>query len=136
MGDTWVIHSGPDGVVLIPGERVDELYTERSLYELDITIENVHSGFRWARDRVGADYDYGVIWNCILLLLWRSTKWKFLWKLVVRNASRFSCSEFVTSFLIAAKVPGTATLDPETVYPGMLEKFCDDSEHCHWRGHE
>lgn len=136
LGDGWGVHSGPDGVVLVPIERIEETYPERTLYELNIDVEKVHLGFRWARDRVGADYDYGVIQNLILLLLWKATKWRFLWDLVARNASKFSCSEFVSGFLVAAKVPGVGGLDPETVYPGLLEEFCDNSTNFYWSGHE
>lgn len=123
-GGRWVAHSQSEGVVKVPLEQIEVAYPTRKLYECNPNLEN---GFLWARTRISAKYDYGVIWNALLLVLYRATKWEWLWKIVAKNAARYSCSEFVCGILKAAGVEGTEGLDPELTTPGDLEKFCSGS---------
>lgn len=134
-GGQWVAHSGANGVVKIPVERVYKKYPKRGLYELKLEPEEIDRGFSWARSRIGVDYDYGVIWNAILLILWRATGWKYLWKIVYRNAAKDSCSEFVSGFLAATGMPGGEKLDPELTPPEGVWELCYDSARCVWLGH-
>lgn len=129
-GGYWAAHSGPNGVVKIPLERMKQMYPESIHYELGAGVDDFVLGFEWASQHVGQDYDYGVIWNALLLVLWRATGWRYLWKLVARNSTKFTCSEFVTGFLIASGVPGILKVDPELTPPGVLQEFCDDSPEC------
>lgn len=127
-GGRWVAHAWADGVVKVPLEQVEEAYPTRRMYECKIPINELSSGFDWARKHIGAGYDYGVIWNGLLLVLWRATKWQWLWRIITRNAAKLSCSEFACGFLKAARVNGTESLDPELTTPGDLEKFCASSD--------
>jgi len=126
-GGRWAAHSWDRGVVKVPLEQVEEAYPTRRIYELKIQVDQLSPGFDWARKRIYAAYDYGVIWNGLLLVLHRATGWKFLEGAIHRNAAKFSCSEFVAGFLKAAGVNGTESVDPELTTPGDLEKFCSSS---------
>ena len=126
-GGRWVAHSWADGVMKVPLEQIEQTYPTRKIYECRVQIDHLAAGFNWARKYISADYDYGVIWNGLLLVLYRATNWQWLWKVVTRNASKFSCSEFVGGFLKAAGVNETESLDPELTTPGDLEKFCSSS---------
>jgi hypothetical protein len=127
-GGRWVAHSWADGVVKVPIERTEATYPKSKIYECMIPVDVLSPGFSWARHHISAGYDYGVIWNGFLLVLYRSTGWNWLWKIVARNATKFSCSEFVCGFLKAAGVNGTESLEPELTTPGDLEKFCAGSD--------
>ena len=125
-GGRWVVHSwGSAGVVKVPLEQVEKDYPTHRSYECSL---NIDGGFQWARQRLGARYDYGVIWNGFLLVLHRITGWGWLNDVLHRNAARFSCSEFVAGFLKAAGVPGTEHMDPEFITPEALREFCAWSE--------
>lgn len=124
LGGRWAVHAGPNGVVPVPIEQVEEAYPKRKLYECSV---NLDLGFQWARNRIGAKYDYGVIWNGIILVLHRVTGWEWLNEVVTRNAVRMSCSEFVAGILKASGVDGTADMDIELTPPGDLERLCHDS---------
>ena len=123
----WAVHSHKHGVVKVPIDRVYSEYTRRRVYKCVVPIDD---GITWARKRVGLKYDYGVIWNGLLLVLYGLLRWKFLWNMVVRDASKMSCSEFVGGFMKAAGVAGTEEIDPELTTPGMLEAICAESESC------
>jgi len=124
-GGRWVANSQADGVVKIPIEQFEATYPTRKVYECG---PNMADGFQWARNHINADYDYGVVWNAFVLVLYRMTGWRWLWKIVTRNAAKFSCSEFVCGFMRAAKVTGAMRLDPELTPPGDLDKFCASSD--------
>lgn len=127
-GGRWAAHSRLDGLAKVPLERIEATYSPRKIYELRVKRNSLASGFRWARGHITAGYDYGVVWNGVLLVLYRATKWQWLWHIVMRNAAKFSCSEFVGGFLKAAGVSGTAGMDPELTTPGDLEGFCSSSD--------
>lgn len=126
-GGRWVAHSRADGVVKVPMERVEKMYPTRKIYECRLSVDRLTSGFGWARRHISARYDYGVIWNGLLLVLYRATKWQWLWGIVTRNAAKFSCSEFVGGFIKEAGLADTESLDPELTTPGDLEKLCSSS---------
>lgn len=123
-GGMWAAHSHKQGVIKVPLDKVYSEYTKRKVYKCVVPVDN---GFVWARKRVGLPYDYGVIWNGILLVLYGLFRWKFLWNLVARDTTELSCSEFVTGFLKAADLDGIEEFDPELTTPGMLEAFCKES---------
>jgi hypothetical protein len=135
-GGRWVAHSWKDGVVKVPLEQVEANYTKRKLYECRVDLS---TGFKWARSYITADYDYGVIWNGLILALHRATKWDWLMQIAARNAAKFSCSEFVASILKASGVRGLESsgvvgddvedrFDPELTTPGDVERFCAASD--------
>jgi hypothetical protein len=119
-GGWWAAHSAEDGVVKVPDTRIWTRYPRRLTYELHVPLDG---GFDWARHVIGAKYDYGVIWNALLLVLFRVTKWQWLYKLVARNAAKYSCSEFVAGFLKAAGVKGSENWDIELMHPGAVHSF-------------
>lgn len=117
-GGVWAAHSSEEGVVKVPAERVHKAYPKHMFYSCDIDLSG---GFFWARNRISAKYDYGVIWNAILYFLYSFLFADFLRKLVYRNASRFTCSEFVGNILKYAGV--FPDIDPELMTPGDIERF-------------
>lgn len=128
-GGRWAAHSTPDGVVKVPVEQVEKDYPKHKRYEVRVPVYDLAPGFTWAREHIGASYDYGVIWNMILLLLYRSTGWERLYNIVIRNAARFSCSEFASGFLRSSGVVAD-TVDIDLVYPGELDTLCSESPVC------
>jgi hypothetical protein len=127
-GGRWVAHAWAGGVVKIPLEQVEAAYPIRKVYECRVCVNKLMPGFDWARQYIGAKYDYGVVWNGLMLVLYRATGWKRLWKMLIRNSSKLSCSEFASGFLKAAGVDGTKGLDPEFTTPGILDEFCSGSD--------
>lgn len=133
MGAWMVLHSwGTAGVVIMPRERVDALYPVQTGYECKADLTK---GIEWARPMIGTTkYDFGVIWNGLVLFLYRATKWEWLNNIVHRNASKYSCSELIAGILKhAGTVAGAESLDIELTPPdgnrGLL-KFCDESDDC------
>ena len=135
-GGRWVAHSWADGVVKVPLERVEAAYPKRVVYECRADLTE---GLKWARQYITAGYDYGVIWNGLLLALHRATGWDWLTRIVARNAAKYSCSEFVSGIFKASEVRGVESsgvvggdtadrFDPELTTPGDLAKFCADSD--------
>lgn len=124
-GGLWVAHSSSNGVVKVPQERVQRDYPLNIVYECKADLSH---GFMWARGTVSMPYDWGVIWNAVLLLLFRATGWKWLSKFAWRCPRCMTCSEWVTSLLKAASVKGLEGYDPELTTSGTLEKFCSESD--------
>lgn len=127
LGGLWVVHSSSDGVVAEPQERVCNRYPTYEAYECLIDLSD---GFRWARQHIGyTEYDYGVIWNGLLLVLYGLTQWEWLKKIVWRCASKLSCSEFNTGFLQnAGTAKGIEEYDAELTTSGALREFCRSSD--------
>jgi len=136
-GGRWVAHSWADGVVKVPLEQVEAAYPKRKVYECRFELDD---GLKWARQYIAAGYDYGVIWNGLVLVLHRATGWGWLDRVATRNAAKYSCSEFVGGILKASGVRGVRSsgvvdegadpFDPELTTPGDLERFCSDSKDC------
>lgn len=125
-GGPWVAHVTDRGVIKEVVEGVDERYPVHRKYEC---LVNVDDGLRAVRSHVGTtDYDWAVIWNALLLVLYRATKWERLWRLVARNTSKLMCAEFVATILKKGHVAGADALDPETTTTGQLDKFCARSK--------
>lgn len=140
-GGWWVAHAGPSGVVKVPLETVRAAHLKRRIYECRLDLS---SGLSASRMYVGSAYDYkSVLWNGFLLLLSRVFAREWLTKIVTRNRSKMSCSEFVGTILkkagvfasenaeivlLAIGVGDGKSLDPEFVTPGMLERFCAGCE--------
>lgn len=120
-GGRWVAHAGKYGVVKVPIDAVEKAYSRRRMYACRVGIE---SGLRHVAGYVGDEYDFmGAIWNGLLLVLFRATGWKWLYRVVHRNTSKLTCSEFLVLFLQAAKVPGAETLDAELTTPIDAERW-------------
>lgn len=120
-GGWWAAHAAPHGVVKVP---LDKVLREYPVHVRFSCPKGMGLGFDWARNYVGAPYDYGAIWNGFLFAIHRVTKWRFLHKIVYRNTAKYTCSEFVTGFLKAADVRSVAGLDPELTPPGVLFDVC------------
>lgn len=126
-GGHWmVIHSASDGVVIEPRERVYGRYPKRKMYECEADLTD---GLVAIRDHLGAGYDYpAVIWNGLLLVLYTFLRIEWLNQIVLKNGSRFSCSELVATALKAARVKGTEEFEPELMPPILVDQFCASSE--------
>ena len=112
--NVWAIHSASDGVVMVPADRVRAEYAPVETVPLDVPVDVL----LWeAHKFVGADYDFNVIINGILLALWRATG--VIWFRPLRNACKYSCSE-VTILLLKRHVKALAALDAELTTPGKL----------------
>lgn len=125
-GGQWVAHSSDRGVVKEPCVRVRNRYKRTCVFEVkgfDLT-----PGMRESKELMGRRYDYKVIWNALLLVVHRATKWKWLWKLASKDISQLTCSEFVTTVLKRAGLPEARGLDPEFTTPGDLFKLCKSSK--------
>ena len=126
-GGRWVAHATSRGVIMEYAHYVRERYPTYKIYQCHADL---NQGLIAARELIGrSDYDYGVLWNCTLYLLYRATKWEQLRKLAAYNASKMTCSEFVALVLKEAGIDGTggAEFDPELMTTGMLEAFLDES---------
>lgn len=123
-GGPWAAHAGPTGVVKVPLEQVWTKYPERIRFDC---ISLGGDGFAWARNYIGAPYDYGAIWNGLLFAIHRSTKWEWLRHIALRNTAKFTCSEFVTGFLQASGIPDVVGLEPELTTPGELYRIIESS---------
>lgn len=124
-GGRWVTHSAENGVVKVPAEPY--LASQETVLRYKIGVD-VTEGFKQCRGYIGRKYDYKMIWNGLLGVIHRVTKWQWLYKIVSKDSSQFTCSEFVTLILKKAGVPGTEDMDPELTTPGDLEKFCSKSD--------
>jgi hypothetical protein len=121
-------HSSVDGVSIVPSESVRSAYPKHVVFEVRVDLTR---GIAWARDHLEDDYDYGVIWNALLLVLYRFTKLHCLERLVWRCATKMSCSEFGTGLLkYAGTLPGMKGYDPELTTSGALRRFCRSSDDC------
>ena len=116
-GGWWAAHAAPHGIVKVPLEKVLKEYPVNTRFQ---SIRDTRGGFAWARNYIGAPYDYGVVWNGLLYAVHRTIKWDFLYKVVSRNTSKYTCSEFVTAFLKASDIRTVAGLDPELTPPVVL----------------
>lgn len=123
-GGMWVAHAAPHGVVKVPLFKVLKAYPTYVRFDCAAPLDG---GFDWARRYVGAPYDYGAIWNGLLYAVHRVTKFRFLYDIVSRNTSKYTCSEFVAGFLKASGIRCFARLDPELMPPGDLFNVCSHS---------
>ena len=126
-GGLWVAHSSENGVNKMPQELVRKAYPESEIYECKLDMTD---GFWWARNYVGvADYDYtAAIWNGFLLALYGLTRWRWLYKIVYRNAAKVTCSEFGAGFVKHSGVAGAEDMDIELTTTGALRSFCKASD--------
>jgi len=124
-GGWWGADSSPHGVTKRPAEIIHKEYPKRICYKCEASLEG---GFRWARKHINSKYDYAAFWNLFLYLLLKFTQWKFLWKIVARNSSKFTCSEFATGVLQASNITFSERLDAELTTPAMLQYFISTSD--------
>ncbi len=121
----WVAHSTARGVIKEIQPQVRARYPIHKIYRCKMDLKE---GLQAVREYVGtADYDFGVIWNGILLLFYRVLRWRKLYEFVMRNTAKISCSEFVALIFQQAKVPGAENIDPELTTTGMLETIASES---------
>lgn len=112
---TWVIHSAADGVVLVPDRLVRPHYCAIDTLGVKVQDQTV---VELAHSFVGAGYDFGVISNGFLLVLYNLTGLKPFDP--IRNGTKFSCSELITTILKLGGMEGLSDMDPELTTPGML----------------
>jgi hypothetical protein len=125
-GGQWVAHSTSRGVIKEIQESVRERYPVHEIYECKADLKK---GLDSVRKYVGtADYDFGVLWNGVLLLVYKLIKWKWLYHLVIRNTAKLTCSEFVALILKNAELPGTEEIDPELTTTGQLKAIVTASD--------
>jgi hypothetical protein len=127
-GGWWVAHSTDRGVIKEVAEGVDARYPTHRKYECRADLS---AGLQAVRSYVGtADYDWAVIWNALLLVLYRATNWEWLYRIVARNGAKMVCAELVGIILKESGLAGTENFDPELMTTGMLDEFCASSEDC------
>jgi len=97
-------------------------------YIFEVKGFDLTAGMKKSKELLGRKYDFKVIWNALLLVLNRVTKWHWLWKLTVKDVSKLSCSEFVATVMKRAGLPEAQGLDPEFATPGDLFKICKASK--------
>lgn len=121
-----VLHANPKGVLLEPAPQVRERYPTREGYicQVDLT-----PGLLIIKDHIGiTGYDFHTaIWNGLVLLAYKATKWSWWHRILKRNPNRFTCSELATIVLKGSNVDGTKGLAPEFVLPSRLRKLCKES---------
>lgn len=125
-GGMWAAHSAEHGVVKEPCARVRNGYKRTYIFEVkgfDLT-----PGMKKSKELLGRRYDFKVIWNAVLLVIHRSTGWKWLWNLAAKDITKLTCSEFVTMVMKRAGLPEAQRLDPEFTTPGDLFKLCKASK--------
>jgi len=127
-GGFLVAQSSATGVVICPFEKAFK--HKPDVIEYEVIDWDMTPGLRGVRSYIGAGYDYAsILWNGLLLLLYRATGWEYLYKIVHRDTARVSCSEFVALAIARAAVPGSGKLDPELTTPEGLCEFCEGSEY-------
>jgi len=125
-GGQWVAHSADEGVVKEPCERVRARYSRVCIFEAkDFDLV---PGMVASKELLGRKYDLKVIWNALLLVTYRATKWQWLWKLTLRDISKFTCSEFVATVLKRANLKEAQSIDAEFATPGGLFNICKESK--------
>jgi hypothetical protein len=125
-GKPAIIQSGPKGVEIISIKKVYNDYPNRIRYKSD---HDVSEGVKWGLERVGSKYDFGIVfWNAFILLLFKFLHWNWLWKILLKNPDKFTCSEFVVEFLKKCNIEGLGGYESEFVTPAVLEEFCKKSE--------
>lgn len=126
-GGDWIAEATAAGVDVVPLERAPKK-GELVLYV--VKSWDVDPGFKVAKDFIGTEYDWlSVIWNSVLMVLFKITGWMWIWNKVRRDSSKATCSEFVTIIIKGSRMPGSEKLDPELTTPGKLQKFCESSSY-------
>lgn len=125
-GGQWVAHSSDRGVVKEPCSRVRNRYDKVYLFE--VKGFDLMPGMRKSKELMGRRYDFKVIWNALVLVAHRFTKWDWLWNIASKDLNRLTCSEFVTTVLKRAGLPEARNLDPEFTTPGDLLELCKTSK--------
>jgi len=98
------------------------------IYVFEVKGFDLTSGMAASKELLGRAYDFKVIWNALLLVIHRATKWKWLWKVASKDISKITCSEFVATVMKRAGLPEAKGLDPEFVTPGDLFHLCKSSK--------
>lgn len=124
-GELLALQSGFGGVEIYPAKKIRKEYPKHIIYRNEFDPSN---GFKWGFNHLGYGYDYGVIVNAIILILFKLTKWKWLWKILLKNASKFSCSEFACLFLQKCEIQGLDKYEAEFTTPFDLSEFCEKSK--------
>lgn len=121
-GGLWGAHANERGVVKERLDLLEKKYTKIIHFECP---EEVKAGLKGISHHVGrADYDFlGVIINGLLLVAYRKTKWKFLWRLLSKNPKKLFCSELAAEMLVSSGVIRKDELNSSSTDPGTLFKF-------------
>jgi len=140
-GGMWVAHATELGVIKEPSERVHKRFDRFCVF--DVRWEDMATGMVMSRDLIGRPYDFKVVWNALLLVLNRVFRWKWLGRVVFKDITRVTCSEFVATVmqkggriqelheaefitLVMQRVglEQAKEVNPEFVTPGDLFKLC------------
>lgn len=121
-GGRWLVNADAHGVRVLPGSAMPQLGDPHVEYRCRFDISEAMSR---CRDFVGQPYDYVslLVGHPIKLLAYYLTGVEVLNP--ARDASRFTCSEFVATVLKAAALPGTVDMDPESETPASLVRYMD-----------
>ncbi len=121
-GGRWLVNADAHGVRVLPRSAMPLLGNPHVEYRCKFDITEAMSR---CRDFVGRPYDYLslLVGHPIKLLGYYLTGVEALNP--VRDASRFTCSEFVATVLKAAELPGTKGMDPESETPASLARYMD-----------
>ena len=114
-GKTWALHSSTDGVQILSVERIRSQYSSVVSIRVSVSISDTLAE---AHRYLGAGYDYGVIPNVVLLVLFRWTG--VVWFDPRRDPNKFSCSELWCALLKKQGVPCVQRRDPELTTPQNL----------------
>ena len=121
-GGRWLANADAHGVRVLPRSAMPLLGEPHVEYRCKFDISQ---GLARSRDFVGRPYDYVslLVGHPIKLLAYYLTGVEVLNP--VRDASRFTCSEFVAVVLKAAELPGTGDMDPESETPASPMHYMD-----------
>ncbi len=121
-GERWLVNADAHGVRVLPQSAVPLLGNPHVEYRCRFNIIEAMSR---CRDFVGRPYDYLslLVGHPVKLLTYYLTGVEALNP--VRDASRFTCSEFVATVFKAAELPGTENMDPESETPASLVRYMD-----------
>jgi hypothetical protein len=122
---TMAFHAVETGVVVEPFAHARSRYKNFKIYE---TIKDYDNFEEITKKYVGKKYDFKcTIWNGILLVLFGLFRLEFLYSLAIRDKSRFSCADLTSFIFKDLEFKGSEYLDPDLVYPGLLEHYCSMS---------
>ena len=114
-GGQWVTHAhaSTGQVIFQRAELLREQYDESVCFE--VRYIDIEKGMKRTRGYINKKYDFpSVIWNGILMVLYRSTGIEFFNPIIDHN--KMSCSEFVALILQRSGYSGVQEKDAE-LYP-------------------
>jgi hypothetical protein len=145
-----VLHATTQGIIVEPYLHVLDRYPTYERYRV-VDLVDLRLGLRRMIGDLGERYDYSIIWNGLLLGLWKLTHLSWLYKLTITNASKSSCSDWVINVLHQAGfftsaslfpiskvkklqtelgLPPSGVFEPDTTPPSTIHKICVQAPDC------